>query len=277
MYAWLPDDVRLETDVTPASWVVERFRPWGVAFPQPVACFMPDVFEAYARVLHPGYEKMISASDGAVTLRWVRWSELAELRDVEVTATTRWEDVTGLVPQTGSGGAIREPSDGSMHEDLTEAVAAFLNTWTATPPKCWFGMWEGNGTWWKGAHGTLTSRALDVVLNTDDRDAIAAIEAEADRIDEERDQVLRTTATFGTPQRQYFLMSGPLAAAGRLTEAAGGSSPNLLWPEDRAWFVSTEVDGYSTYIGGPASMIGALIASPTIEAVAVSVDGPIAY
>ena len=128
-----------------------------------------------------------------------------------------------------------------------------LRSWTTTLEKTWFGMWNGNGTWWKGAHGVLTFG--------DDRDD----SAELLRIDDERDRVLRATPTFGTPQRQYFLMSGPLSGVTRLTDAAGGTSPSLWWPDDREWFVSTEVDGLSTYVGGKAPMIDALIASSEIK------------
>jgi hypothetical protein len=270
MYAWLPDDVNLETDVSPATWVLERLRPWGVHYPQPIACFMPDSYEGYARVLHP-------ASESGPAGRWVRWSELAARRRVEVTSETQFVDASGFLPQTGPVDGIHEPYDGQMPEHLVDEVATFLAPWTSTPSRCWFGMWDGNGTWWKGASGILTPRDAEVVMNTRDPEVVARIEAEAQRIDDERDRVLRATPTFGTPQRQYFLMSGPLSAATALTDAAGGGSPNLWWPYDRSWFVSTEVDGFSTYIGGTASLINALISSPTIEAVETSIDTPMPY
>ncbi len=50
------------------------------------------------------------------------------------------------------------------------------------------------------------------------------------------------------------------------------SSPNLWWPEDRAWLVSTEVDGLSSYIGGASNLIEMLLMSETIEAVPSSLD-----
>lgn len=153
---------------------------------------------------------------------------------------------------------VDEPLYGSMPEELVDDVAAFLRPWTTTPSTCWFGLWEGNGTWWRERMGVTDGDPETV--------------AEASRIDEERDRVLRATPTFGTPQRQYFLMSGPLSAARQLTEAADGSSPNLWWSNDRAWLVSTEVDGYSSWVGGRASMIEELLGSAAIEAVATSLD-----
>src|SRR3954451_15959459 len=260
MYDWLPPDVALQTEVSEASWAVERLRPWGVSYPQPVACFMPDVYEAYARVPHPGCE-YVRTDDGSVVMNWKSWSELGAQRGV-VGAATRWEEVSGFAPQTGPANEISEPYEGSMPQVLVDMVTDFVTRWTGMPEKTWFGMWEGNGTWWKGAHGVLTFG------DGPDRSG------ELLRIDDERDRVLRATPTFGTPQRQYFLMSGPVSAASVLTDAAGGTSPNLWWPNDREWFVSTEVDGLSTYVGGRASMIDALMASSKIEAVPATLDSP---
>jgi hypothetical protein len=262
MYSWLPESIRLQTDISPANWVVERLRPWGDRYPQPVATLMPEGFASYARILHPA-----RAYD---PFRWIRWSELAADHGVEVTAETTFEQASGFAPQSGPVDGIDEPSDGSMPEHLVAELAEFLHGWTTTPSACWFGMWDGNGTWWKGAHGVIPYSEPEAVLEE------WRLE-EWQRIDDERDRVLRATPTFGTPQRQYFLMSGPLSAARALTDAAGGSSPNLWWPQDRAWLVSTEVDGFSTYIGGSSSMMDALMVSPTVEAVRTSVNTPIAY
>jgi hypothetical protein len=186
MYAWLPDDVNLETDVTPATWVLERLRPWGVHYQHPFACFMPESYEGYVRVLHPALEY-------GPTRRWVRWSDLAARRNIDVTSETQFVDASGFLPQTGPVDGIDEPYDGQMPEHLVDEVATFLAPWTSSPSRCWFGMWDGNGTWWKGASGILTPRDAEVVMNTRDPEVVARIEAEAGRIDDERDRVLRAT------------------------------------------------------------------------------------
>jgi hypothetical protein len=196
---------------------------------------------------------------------------------VEVTSETRFVDVSGFLPQTGPVDGTEEPYDGSMPDHLVDELVAILAPWTSTPSRCWFGLRDGNDTWWKGASGILTARDAEIAMRTEDPELVAHVKAEARRTDDERDRVLRATPTFGTPQRQYFLMSGPLSAARALTEAAGGSSPNLWWRQDRSWFVSTEVDGFSTYVGGTAALIGALLSSPTIEAVETSIDTPLPY
>jgi len=54
------------------------------------------------------------------------------------------------------------------------------------------------------------------------------------------------------------------------------SEPNLWWPNDRAWFVATEIDLVSTYVGGRADLVRAIVASPDLEAFEVAADGPYA-
>jgi len=51
-------------------------------------------------------------------------------------------------------------------------------------------------------------------------------------------------------------------------------SASLWWPEDRAWFVATEIDLNSTYVGGSTSTIEALLASPGLEAFPVTPNDP---
>jgi hypothetical protein len=69
------------------------------------------------------------------------------------------------------------------------------------------------------------------------------------------------------PGREYFLFKGPL------TDAAGQlNGPNLWWPDDRGWFVASEVDFPCTYVGGPAPMIEDILADPALEALRVALD-----
>lgn len=40
----------------------------------------------------------------------------------------------------------------------------------------------------------------------------------------------------------------------------------MWWPDDRSWFVSTEVDFSWTYVGGTKACIDAVLAHPEVEA-----------
>ena len=49
-----------------------------------------------------------------------------------------------------------------------------------------------------------------------------------------------------------------------------GQSPNIWWPDDRAWCVATEIDLQSTYVGGPVACIRAILDNPNLEAYPVN-------
>ena len=77
-----------------------------------------------------------------------------------------------------------------------------------------------------------------------------------------------------TQHREYFLLSSGLALVPSFEIMGWHQSPSIWWPEDRAWCVITEVDGYSTYVGGTASCVDAVIASSDLEAIEVTADVP---
>jgi hypothetical protein len=250
VYEWLPHDVELRTDATTAHWVVSRLAPWnhdGVR----VASFMPDGFEAYARVFHPAGERG-GPSHG------IRWSEVAARLSTRFHPDVQFRELAGPDAEQHPILGDIEPSSGTLPRTLLQSVVSFLDHWSDEGELCWFAMWDGTGTWWKGAHSTLTTEG-----------------SRRDPLDDERDAVLRSTPRVHTQHRDYFLMRGPLASVVALYDAAGDQSPALWWPDSRAWLVSTEVDAFSTYVGGPAQLIGKLLRSDEIEAAPISLDAPL--
>ena len=219
MYEWLPPDVELMTGTAEADWVVSALRPWdedGVR----VGSFMPDVFEACAR-LHPTHD----------------------------------------------------PADGSSSPLLGELVKLFSSS-MHLEGRCWFCLWDGWGTWWKGAHAPLTSRSGPGPAKGEAEALREALRRE-ERIDDERDRVLRRTARVRTEHRDYFLLRGPLSAAVPLSDAIAHQPPNLWWPEDRSWLVSSEIDIDATFVGGSKKLIGALVASAPFDGSETSVSAPL--
>jgi hypothetical protein len=250
VYEWLPHDVELRTDTSSAHWVVSRLAPWGHDVVR-VASFMPDAFEAYARVFH-------SAGDRGGESVGVRWSEVAERLSRRFHPEVQFRDLAGINSERHPVLGDIEPSSGSLPLTLLRSMVGFFERRMDEGELCWFAMWDGNGTWWKGAHSTLTTDG-----------------SQGDPLDDERDAVLRSTPRVHTQHRDYFLMRGPLASVIDLYDAAGHQSPALWWPDSRAWFVSTEVDAFSTYVGGSGQMIDELLRSDKIEAVRISLDAPL--
>ncbi len=163
-----------------------------------------------------------------------------------------------------------DPMDGSARATLGALMSVVSRS---TPPNdpCWFCLWDGWGTWWKGAHSVLRSRSGPRISRRERKELRATVRSE-ERIDAERDAVLRRTPRVCAENRDYFLVRGPLSSVAGLAEAAGGQSPNLWWPEDRSWFVSTEIDGDSTIIGGSLVLIEALRTSSRLHAVETSIE-----
>jgi hypothetical protein len=68
------------------------------------------------------------------------------------------------------------------------------------------------------------------------------------------------------PARSFFLVRGPveLAAANLLPEPQSQSA-NAWWPADRAWFVATDIDLVTTYVGGSGALVETLLTTPGLE------------
>ena len=247
VYEWLPHDVELLTDTTSAHWVASRLAPWGHHVVR-VASFMPDGFEAYARVFHP-------AGGRGGASRGLRWAEVAARLSTSLHPEVQFQELAGPEAEQHPTLGDIQPLSGSLPLTLLHSMVGVLEQRTDEEQLCWFAIWDGNGAWWKGAHSTLTTDG-----------------SRHDPIDDERDAILRSTPRVHTQHRDYFLMRGRLASVVGLYNAAGDQSPALWWPDSRAWLVSTEVDAFSTYVGGPAQLIGELLRSDEIEAVPISLD-----
>jgi hypothetical protein len=69
--------------------------------------------------------------------------------------------------------------------------------------------------------------------------------------------------------RGYLVPRGPLALALDIRWAPVPDRrlepPNILWPADRAWFVASDTDLDSTYLGGSAALVDALLEQRLLE------------
>ena len=71
------------------------------------------------------------------------------------------------------------------------------------------------------------------------------------------------------PGRSLGLYAGPIEAAAALVEFPTRQTPNLWWPDDRAWCVASEIDFCSTYVGGSPGLIERLLGDERLEAIPV--------
>jgi hypothetical protein len=222
-------ELHLVDDVSPAGWIVASVR----NFQYDVGSLVPVMLEAHTRVLHPASR---STEDGESVD--VAWSEVAAANGRIAHAAMEWVAITGDWKfeqyATQPGVWDQPPSTGSLLPRTAASLAEVLAPFTATPSKCWFGVWEGYG------------------------DAPA---------------VTRTVPLIAMPQRKMALLRGPVGAAGTAFSGLGWpDSASLWWPDDHSWCVATDIDLMSTYVGGSAECIGAVLADHRLETYPVSVD-----
>jgi len=78
--------------------------------------------------------------------------------------------------------------------------------------------------------------------------------------------------TMKIPSRHHHLLRGALSDLGLAIERAAGLTPNLWWPDDRAWCVVSEIDFCWTYVAGSAELAAALEGHDNLETFEVSYD-----
>jgi hypothetical protein len=90
------------------------------------------------------------------------------------------------------------------------------------------------------------------------------------------------------PERDYVLYAGPIEVALATLDTGPAQfasdptvqpwntqSPNLWWPDDRSWFVATEIDHAWTYVGGSEALIDSILNADGLEALPVHIsDSP---
>jgi hypothetical protein len=157
----------------------------------------------------------------------------------------------------------RRPSR-QLPEQLLRIVYNLLSDATATPDRCWFCVWGADGR-------TSTPPFRD--LNRSRR----AVTRRRRRL-----QAFRRAAEPNVAQSQiglprvHYLYRAKLSDMGPLRGFPWGLAPNLWWPEDRAWCVSSETNFTWTYIGGSRALIDSVCEHPQLKARGVRPEDPVA-
>lgn len=200
-----------------------------------VRSLMPEGFSAYARVFHPAY------LDDKGCARPVRWSTVASWNGRTVHPRMQFERIANL--NEDSKDMYKDPPWGSLpqHGSIPEkectTLVNVLKEYTSTPDRCYFCLWEGYG-------------------NIDTR-------------------LYKARSRVRVPGRDYLLFRGPVDAVMSFLIRENhlwGDSPNIWWPEDRAWCVATDIDLFDTYVGGSRECIEAVLNNPDLEVLPTTLD-----
>lgn len=169
-----------------------------------------------------------------------QWHVLVGLSDPDVFEDSKWN---GSPPDTGD-----------LPRQVLQPLCRVLDHHTSDPSHCFFGLWDG----W--AWTTLHSEPKDELKSNVPYESFHSF-----------DQV--KAPRLELPGRKYVLVIGPVSAAPQIREPTNGAgsglaptSPNLMWPADRSWFLATDIDLDSTLVGGSADLCEAIIDAEGIEA-----------
>jgi hypothetical protein len=170
----------------------------------------------------------------------IRWAGVAAWSGGTIHALVQWVPMArerGLTPSAPP--FLAAPADGRLLPATLAALCEVLAAHTTTPDECYFGVWEGYGRVGPGA---------------------------------------RFAAHLDLPERTHLMFRGALSDVQEIGSRVGGffrqESPSLMFPADRSWFVATEVDFDSTYLGGSQELVDAVVADQRLEAWPVSATDP---
>lgn len=174
--------------------------------------------------------------------------------------------------RTGPAAGDVEPVTWGEVAEANERIAHPLMEWDFITAASHRGRGQ-RGLWDEGpAIGDLdgvTARALIAVLasftTTADRCWFALWEGNS-ILDDVRDRAGRMQAGW----MGMFVIADAITAADNRFRTL--LSPNLWWPQDRAWCVATNIDLMASYVGGSRQCIEAILASSELEAFEVSAE-----
>ncbi|WP_435748446.1 hypothetical protein [Microbacterium sp. PMB16] len=295
--AWLRE--RLDTEHSTMHGVVPRgFAAYARVFHPAIVRSLPG------RPVPPPdeWERMPEAERARLVEDFVdapaTWTETASAFGTTLHPQAQWQSIvrtpvdgdwrTRIAPD---GREFTAPTEGELDTDLLARIATHLVAGTSTPDAGFAAVWEGFGGL-LGFFGHTPSRAF--LTFSDDPNHQAMLDRSTHdpfnnvfRKPTWQEGILSREISEGPklslPDRDYVLFSTPPRAfadpewvlqvpwrdlpAEEHGFAPQAQSPNLLWPEDRAWVMVSEIDFDSTIVAGSVELVRAICADDRLEAV----------
>lgn len=228
--------MRLSDQTSQADWIAPRLTGNDPRVSLRVGDVVPDGYQRYLRLFHPVY-------DGGEPLSW---QQIAESTGGQFHPLASFRHLL----RDREDELLSQSFPGALQQQQLNRLVAALRPHTPPGP-CWFGYNEATGA--------------------DLADFLPLVTAEASW-----PAAAQKAATFRLADEKYLLLTGPLDAVLPRPRPDLGLepdyptlSPQLWWPADRSWFVSTVLDLEFTLIGGSAALAGDLLADPELETAAV--------
>lgn len=231
------------------------------------------------------------------------WSETATAFGTTLHPLAQWQRIVRTPADedwheriSPDGREFSAPEEGRLSAELVAAVAAHLVAHTSTPDAATAALWEGWGDlvghFGHGPsrtfltfsddpnHRAMLDRSVHDPLNNAFRkptwqEGILSREiSEGPRLSlPDREHILFTASArdFADPDWALRVPWRDVAAA-----EAGmppyTQSPSILWPDDRAWVLVSEIDYDSTIVAGSPELVRALCADERLEALPLRED-----
>lgn len=151
--------------------------------------------------------------------------------------------------------------EGQLVQPHLDRLTRYLTAATSTPDAVWLLVWSGFGG--RGEPELLVrTRARQRMFGALKRRFARRREVP----DPDRDLGIEISPSLTGSGRTYILHRGSIdVSASAEDHGARWMPPSFWWPADRAWFVSTDIDITSTYVGGSETLIEALLADDLLE------------
>jgi len=245
-----------------ADWIADQMAPFGSC----MAAIVPNGFDAYVRLLHPAKD----TNDEPM-----RWADVAAQSGRTMHRLAQFHAINSASLTAADPSMNEPPETGNLAPHLLKPLCATLTGHTRTPQSCFFCLWEGYG-WLRdtGPRGRIVWAPIGYSGPPEPPFGYS----------DEVPEFIRAAAIAESrvylPGRDYLLFEGPLEGATDFgwyltRDHFIPQSPNLFWPEDRAWCIASEIDLYCTVVGGSHALADSVLANPSLETWRVFPSDPI--
>jgi hypothetical protein len=222
----------IATDVSAAQWLTGRLRPRDRSTQQRMRV---------GSLVPEGYQAYGRLLHPASTTEpggpdRLRWSVIAAQKGIKIGADIRFNALIGWQGKGSPPPPYLLPERGTLDPVTCRILATNLSRFTRQPDSCWFCLWDGYG-WLKLPPSAAGLPHVQLA-----------------------------------PSLECLLFEGPVTSACNFRSEHWFQSPTMWWPNDRSWCVATDIDGFSTYIGGSRECMEALALDPGLEILPINAD-----
>lgn len=255
--------VQAAADASPTDWARRVLAVPGSTSGLTVDALVPAGYESYARVFHKPWWPAPEVEARSEELRGLLRTQAANAgQSPEVAGYSSdeiHEEFERLAPAPGLYGTWKEIAEahGKISHPLMQwhqiattkrndeslilhgpglephelsCLVEVLTPFTSTPEHCSFCVWDGYGF----------------------------------------EELQRSTAPRAKFFHVHLVFEGEIESALQfIWDGFCDQPPNMWWPEDRAWFVATEIDECATYVGGSKQAVEAVLAHSDLEALPI--------